>query len=602
MTETSGQHFFAEALARARECRSRHDLAGALRELRIGLDVPADYSLATTAARFLDNTCQGTAPSGYPARRVALIGADTLTFLQPVLRALAFRDGWWPEFYESPFGSWRQEILEGDSALRKFQPEITLILRGWRSLAPGTTEVGALIGEETALMQRAAKGLGLVIWPGFDLPEEGSALRHVLPEVNQRLKAALPPGMLWADFAEAQQLAGAPLWHDERLWEAVRQHPAPAGCVAVVEAWLALLRAGWGRMRKVLVTDLDNVLWGGVVGEDGVEGITCVGAYADYQKYLVELRERGVLLAICSKNNEADAREVFSKRSLLLTWDSFVGRMVNWEDKAANLCALSKKLKLGLDSFVFVDDNPVERARVRQALPEVAVPEIADDTSTYVCTLRQRRFFDNLSISKEDRNRAAAYQANELRDTLRAESATLETFLVSLKMTAEYGPLSEETLDRAEQLLARTNQWNLTTRRHDRAVLTGLMSQPDAVARWFRLRDCYGDHGLVGLWILKPGEAGVLEIDSWVMSCRVIARGLEEAMFNLMLESARNAGAQRLRGIYRPTVKNSLVKNWLPKLGFMPDPQSVEAGTDAYVLEISQAQPRPHFIGGIVAK
>jgi FkbH-like protein len=601
MSESAGQSFFAEALARARARRAVGDLAAAWRELRAGLDTPADYPDLVAVAKFLESTAPSAPPPGWAPRRVALIGADTLTFFRPILRSLAFRDGWWPVFYEAPFGAWRQEILEPRSALRQFQPEVTLILRGYRSLGEGSVDAAQLFEEELNLAQSAATGLGLVLWPGYDLPTHDAALRTALSEVNSRLRVALPPEIMWADLAEAQATVGGN-WTDERLWEAVRQHPSPAGSVAMVELWLAMLRARWGQTRKVLVTDLDNVLWGGLVGEDGVEGLrvgpgSAVGeAHAAYQRYLLELKERGVLLAVVSKNNDADAREVFARRAMLLQREDFTGWLVNWRDKAENLRVLATTLQLGLDSFVFVDDQPAERARVRQAIPAVAVPELPADPAQIAASLRARRFFDAPVISAEDRGRAAAYRANTQREESRAGTASVEDFLRGLEMIAEHGPVSPATLDRVEQLLTRTNQWNLATRRHARAEITALLARPGALAQWFRLRDRFGDNGLVGLWIALPRATGEWEIDSWVMSCRVIGRGLEDLMFNELVAAARTAGANRLRGVYRPTAKNSLVAGLLPGLGFSTLKNKTEGDEQNFVLELTQASERPHFI------
>jgi len=617
MSPPARQSFFADALARARERRAAHDFPGALRELRVGLDGPVDYHTAVKAAAMLPAL-----PPGLPVRRIALVGADTLVFLQPIIRALAFRDGWHPEFYEAPFGTWRQEILDPHSALRKFKPEVTLVLRSWREAGLPTTGVDSaavehLFENELALARCAAEGLGLVLWPGFDFPSDNAsgALednlpdRHtVLAEINQRLRGTLPPGILWVDLAELQSSVGKG-WVDERLWQAVRQYPSAAGSVALVELWLALCRARWGQARKVLVTDLDNVLWGGIVGEDGMEGVrvgpgTEAGvAHAAYQQFLVGLKNRGVLLAVCSKNNEADVVEVFARRAMPLRRDDFAGWMVNWSDKADNLRALAEKLQLGLSSFVFVDDQPAERARVRAALPEVAVPEMPDDIAEYIPFLQSRHFFDLLTFTAEDRARPAAYRANQEREQLRAGLTSVEDFLQSLDMSAEHGPFSEATMERVEQLLARTNQWNLTTRRHGRAELANLAARPGSLTQWFRLKDRFGDNGLVGLWVAvprtQPGETSAeeWEIDSWVMSCRVIGRGLEDLMFNTLVDAARNAGARRLHGVYRPTAKNALVAGLLPKLGFKPE-EGVPgpAGEQTFVLDLAESISRPHAI------
>jgi FkbH-like protein len=612
--------YFTEALARARACRKAQDGPGALLELRRGLEGALDYAAAVAAARFLDNTTAGRAPAGWPVRRVALIGADALEFLRPVVRTLAFRDGWWPEFYEAPFGAWRQEILDGQSALRAFQPDVTLVLRSWRSaglpaLADDPGEAAERIArEDLALAQRANEGLGLVLWSGFDFPthdvlgamgrHQAGARRAVLAEVNQRLRHEFPAGMLWVDLAEAQAAVGL-TWEDARWWHAARQHPSAVGSVTLVELWLALLRARWGAARKVLITDLDNTLWGGVVGEDGVDGLqvgagTAVGeAHAAYQEYLVELKSRGVLLAVCSKNNSADAAEVFARRTMPLRREDFSGWMVNWEDKVENLRALARMLNVGLDSFVFVDDNPAERARVRAALPEVAVPELPTEPAEFITCLNQRRFFEPLTVSAEDRQRHGAYQANLQRAESQQGAASVEDFLCGLEMTGERESFSEKNRERVAQLLARTNQWNLTTRRHGAAELTALGARPDVLTQAFRLGDRFGDNGLVGLWIAiaRGGAAGGFapewEIDSWLMSCRVIGRGLEDLMFNALVEMTRARGGRRLHGLYRPTAKNALVADWLSRLGFQP-----EAGQEgAFVLELQGVASRPHFIG-----
>jgi FkbH-like protein len=607
--------FFAEALTRARARRAAQDAPGALRELRGGLEGAPDYATTVAAARFLENTTGGTAPAGWPARRMALIGADSVEFLRPVLRSLAFRDGWWPDFYVAPFGAWRQEILDGQSALRAFQPEVTLVLRGWRAADPPeggvATGIESLIGEERALAQRAAEGLGLVLWPGFDFPDEeaegeigrekADTLRAALAEVNRCLRHELPPGVLWVDLAEAQAAVG-PAWEDARWWHSARQHPSAAGSVTLVEAWLALLRARWGATRKVLVTDLDNTLWGGIVGEDGVDGVR-VGpgsstgeAHAAFQEYLLALKNHGVLLAVCSKNNPADAAEIFARRVMPLAREDFAGWRVNWEDKAENLRALARQLNVGLDSFVFVDENPAERARVREALPQVAVPELPAEAAKFAARLKQRRFFEMAAVSAEDRQRHEFYRTNQQRAELAAGAATVEDFLRGLDMVAEQEPVSEKNLARVEQLLARTNQWNLTTRRHGLGELAALRARPDVLLQAFRLRDRCGDNGLVGLWIARAHLHGDWEIDTWLMSCRVIGRGLEDLMFNALVEMIRARGGRRLRGIYRATPKNGLVAGLLPRLGFALESGQAGAEEQLYVLDLEGVAPRPHFI------
>jgi FkbH-like protein len=351
-----------------------------------------------------------------------------------------------------------------------------------------------------------------------------------------------------------------------------------------------------------LVTDLDNTLWGGIAGEDGVDGLK-VGpaspageAHAAYQDYLLALRTRGVLLATCSKNNPADVDEVFTRRSMPLKREDFVGWKVNWEDKAQNLRVLAQELNVGLDSLVFVDDNPAERGRVRAALPEVAVPEMPEDPAQFADLLKRRRFFETLGLTEEDRQRHAAYQANAERTRAQAGAATVEDFLRGLEMVAEQETVSEKNIERVLSLLARTNQWNLTTRRHGAADMAALQVRPGSILETFRLRDRFGDNGLVGLWFAVPNSAEEWEIDTWLMSCRVIGRGLEELMYNALVEMARTRGAKRLRGLYRPTAKNALVADLLPRFGFGPVAARAEDVGQAYELALESAALRPHFI------
>jgi len=606
MNEATQPDYFASALARARTRRAANDIPGALRELRSGLDGKVDYLNAVAVASFLKNTTQNNPPAGWPAVHVALIGPDSVELLKPVFRALAFRDGWWPIFYDAPYGAWAQDILDPNSGLRAFKPEATFILRSWRA-AGADAEI--YLRDELSLATHASQGLGMVFWPGFDLPRENT---KTFVTLNEHLRADLPPDITWVDLAEAQSLAGED-WDDERLWQAVKQHPSAAGSIVLVELWLALLRARQGRVRKVLVTDLDDTLWGGTVGEDGVDGLHIGKNTPDgesrtaFQDYLISLKNRGVLLTVCSKNNDADALEVFKRRNMPLKRDDFAAWIVNWNDKTENLRSLAKSLNVSLDAFVFVDNDPAERARVRETLPEVAVPELSSHPSEWIATLRNRRFFDTLTLTKEDANRHAAYQANQQRAAMAASSTSLEDFLRGLDMVCEHGPFTPDNFARVEQLLSRTNQWNLTTRRHTRAQLDAFRTNPNVLTHVFHLRDRFGDNGLVGLWIAtqRPGSANTAstdwEIDSFLMSCRVIGRGLEQFMFNTLVETLRKRGAKHLFGTYIPTAKNTQVAGFFPKLGFQTTSEKAEDKTQTFLLTMVAAKSQHHYISQTAA-
>jgi FkbH-like protein len=358
----------------------------------------------------------------------------------------------------------------------------------------------------------------------------------------------------------------------------------------LADADLALIRAATGMVRKVLVLDLDNTLWGGVIGEDGLEGIRVGPPHADgeafvmLQHYARELKERGVLLAVCSKNNAADARLPFERHeSMVLRLDDFAAFVANWEDKPANLIRLSEQLGVGLDSFVFVDDNPVERALVRRELPEVAVPELGSDPARFVETLAQGRWFEALTLSGEDRERHAAYQANAARRELEAAAPDLEAFLRQLQMEVAHGPVSAGNLARVAQLVSKTNQFNLTTRRHPPEALRQFAADPAGWTQAFRLKDRYGDNGLVGVVIAVPAGESAWEIDTFLMSCRVIGRGLRRYMLATLLKTARERGITRVTGLYAPTPKNAMVAAMYPDAGFAPEP--TDGGTQRFVFD-----------------
>jgi FkbH-like protein len=445
-----------------------------------------------------------------------------------------------------------------------------------------------------------------IVQHSFDLPAQRSFgyLSHALAggqiamlrEVNRRLLQDVPKGFALLDLEGVQARATAP-WSDDKYWHLAKQHPAAAAVPTLVDHQAALIRAHLGLSKKVLAFDLDNTLWGGVIGEDGLEGIdigppSAVGeAYQALQQYAKELKSRGVLLAVCSKNNEADAKLPFEKHdATVLHLDDFAVFRANWEDKPSNLRAAAEQLQLGLDSFVFVDDNPMARALVRRELPEVAVPELPNDPTKFVEAIDRRMYFETLTLSAEDRSRHRTYQENTARRESREKAASLDDFLRELEMEAEVGPVDETVLARVVQLLGKTNQFNLTTRRHGEVRVREMMVSPRYWTQYFKLRDRFGDNGLVGLTIAHQpdDEAATWEIDTWLMSCRVIGRKLEEMMLATMADAAREHGIQMLRGVYIPTAKNSMVADLFGRLGFHPSGRV----DDAQLFELDLAAQR----------
>ena len=376
-----------------------------------------------------------------------------------------------------------------------------------------------------------------------------------------------------------------------------------------------------GQSRKWLVLDLDNTLWGGVIGDDGLEGIvlgqgSAAGeAYLEFQRYAKGLMERGVVLAVCSKNDEENALLPFEQHAeMVLRRGDIACFVANWEDKATNLRRIARELNLGLDALVFVDDNPAERGLVRRELPMVAVPEMPEDPAEFVRVLAAAGYFEGVGVTAEDRERAAQYAANARRAAGRsaaengagAGTTDLQSYLAGLRMELVWRPFDAAGRGRIVQLINKTNQFNLTARRVGEAEIERVMARTDVLALQFRLKDVYGDNGMIGVVLCEAataerlaaaGFAGVgvgasdLYIDTWLMSCRVLGRQVEEAMMNVLAAQAGARGVRRIFGHYVPTAKNAMVREHYARMGF----ELVETAADGatlWVLDVEGWQAR----------
>ena len=396
-----------------------------------------------------------------------------------------------------------------------------------------------------------------------------------LRRFNLELADAAPPGVTLFDLDHAASVFGRAGWFAERFWYHSR-HPFSLEAIPAVAAQAArLVNALKGGAKKGLVLDLDNTLWGGVIADDGLEGIRLSPgdpdgeAFIAFQDYLLKLKERGIILTVCSKNQEENARLPFEKHPhMRLRLADFAVFVANWDNKADNIAAIAETLEIGPDALVFVDDNPVERDLVRRFRPEVTVLEMPEDPALYVRTLDRAGLFETAAFSDEDRQRAEMYRQNASRKASRGRHADVGAFLRSLEMTAEHGPVGEAQLPRVAQLINKSNQFHLTTRRYSEADLRRMVADPERIAHWFRLRDRFGDNGLISVLLLRRVDAETLEVDTWVMSCRVLSRGMEAFVRNRMVRLAREAGCRRLIGVYLPTRKNGLVADLYGRLGF----------------------------------
>lgn len=420
----------------------------------------------------------------------------------------------------------------------------------------------------------------------------------VIAAVNAGLRtraAAAGASLLSVDAWAAQD--GLTQWFSRSLWHQAKQEVHPQASVVYGDQLARLVAALWGRSAKCLVLDLDNTVWGGVIGDDGMDGIAlgqgspAGEAFARFQRYAKRLRERGVLLAVCSKNDEANALEPFLQHpEMVLRRDDIASLRANWTDKATNLRAIAMELNIGLDALVFADDNPAERRLIRAELPMVHVPEMPEDPADYAQTLADAGYFEAASLTSEDRERTELYRANAQRAQEQASATDLGAFLDGLHMELHARPFDTQGLKRIAQLMNKTNQFNLTTKRYTESDVETMIAEPDAATLQLRLTDVHGDNGIIALTVgYRQGEA--LAVDTWLMSCRVLGRGVEDATLNLLAAQAQAMGCTRLTGEFRPTAKNSMVRDLYARLGFTQTSET--EGTTQWELALEGFTPRP---------
>ena len=409
----------------------------------------------------------------------------------------------------------------------------------------------------------------------IDLGLPGSP-RYLAAEFNRRLVLkARQQSHLLLDAGALASLVGQAAWSAGRYWYAAKYPFAAAMIPLYADNLMRIVAAQMGRSRRVLVLDLDNTLWGGVVGDDGIEGLalgngSALGeAHSALQRMALSLKERGVILCISSKNDEAIALDAFRNHpEMILKEGDIVAFRINWDDKAANIKAISETIDLGLDSFVFLDDNPAERKRVRDALPAVAVPELPEDPSDWPAVFAAAGYFEQAGFSNEDRLRAGFYKANALRAAQMERIGDHDEYLRSLGTTLSIAPFDSAGRKRIAQLISKSNQFNLTTRRYSEAEIAALQSSSDVFAIQARLEDIFGDNGMISAIICR--QAGQSwEVDTWIMSCRVLGRRVEEALLQYLVQQARLRGITEIIGRYIPTAKNGLVRDHFSRLGFV---------------------------------
>jgi len=550
--------------------------------------------------------------------RLGVLGNGTTDLFRPSLAAAAARHGVALQVVGTDYDQLAQTALDPASPINTAGCDAVLLAVDHRALPLAATPAAAS-GEAERMVDRAFGELRelrdglrrhcpLVIFQtlarppeplfgSFDIRLEAST-RSLLHRFNEHLRTlAAERGDAVLDVAALAETVGLQHWHHPGQWALYKLPFAQQMVPLFADHVGRLLGALRGRGRKVLVLDLDNTLWGGVIGDDGLSGLRIgqgdgVGeAFLSVQRAALDLHDRGVLLAVCSKNDEAVARAPFRDHAeMVLRETHFAAFLANWSDKASNLETITRILGLGLDSLVLLDDNPAERHQVREALPMVAVPELPDDPALYPRTLLAAGYFEAAAFSADDRQRTAQYRANAARSELLGASRDLAGYLRSLEMVATVAPFDAQVRPRVTQLINKTNQFNLTGRRCTEAEVEAMEGDPGTFTLCVRLADRFGDNGLISA-LAGRRTPDAWDIDIWVMSCRVLGREVERFVLNRLAEAARAAGAIRLTGQYIPTGRNGLVGELYRTLGFVQLGKIAADGAQSWELALAGFVP-----------
>jgi FkbH-like protein len=529
--------------------------------------------------------------------RLGIASNATTDFLAPALVATAARHGILLECVAGGFDQAPQDARDPHSGINRSRADAVLIALDHRGLplrpVPGDPQADeAAVAAALAHLEAIRRGFGenggaTCIVQTLARPPDSSfgsldvalpgTLRHLIDGFNRRLADGLrgSPDLV-LDVAAVAETVGLAEWHDPTLWNIGKVPFASAFLPIYADTVCRLVAALRGKSRRCLVLDLDNTLWGGAIGEEGLQGIVlgqgdATGeAFLEVQRTALALRARGVVLAACSKNEDEIARVPFkSHPEMLLREEHFAVFQANWEDKASNIRAIAEALSLGLDSLVLLDDSPVERGLIRELLPEVAVPELPDDPALYARTLLAAGYFEAVAFSAEDRGRADAYRENARRVALKQGSSGVGDYLRSLNAVVDFRPFDAAGRPRIAQLINKSNQFNLTTRRHTQAEIARIEGDPGCFSLQARLADSFGDSGMISV-VICVREREDWKIDTWLMSCRVLGRMVEHAVLQEIVRNAKLQGIRRLVGTYLPTERNKLVEGHYARLGFQP--------------------------------
>ncbi len=549
--------------------------------------------------------------------RVAILGGSTTDQVVNILELFLLKNGFRPSFYQSEYNQFYEDAVFGSSELDDFGPDIVYIHTSFRnvikfpSFGCGSDEVENQLEEDLERFRQIWKALERfrcpVIQNNFDLPPHRSlgnldcydihGKAFFLSRLNLEFAKAAreTSGLFLNDINYLAASFGLREWHDAGLWHTAKYAMSFDAFPNLANSIAAIIASILGKSKKCLVLDLDNTCWGGVIGDDGMGGIqlgqeSAAGeSFISFQAYAKELSKRGVILAVASKNDDKIAREGFTHPDSVLKVDDFVAFKANWDPKPENIEIIAKDINIGLDSLVFIDDNAMERSIVKAQLPDVAVPDVGDQVINFIDFIEGNSYFEAVNISPDDIERTKFYSNDQSRKKQKASFSSYQDFLNSLEMTSEIRPFSNHYLERISQLINKTNQFNLTTKRYSLTEVSEFLSSEDYITLYGRLTDKFGDNGLITVVIGKIKD-NQCHIDSWLMSCRVLKRDMEFAVLEILVAECVARGLEEIIGTYRESPKNKMVADLFTKFGF--ETISSESGCPRWRLKLSTYKKR----------
>ena len=528
--------------------------------------------------------------------KIFVASGTTTDEIIKILEVFLLNAGLKPEFLQGNYGLFYEDLIFENKDLKDFNPDLIYVHTSFKNLknipkvSDNISDINQKLNDEFCnfkdIWEKIGENYGCpVIQNNFEMPPQrilgnldsthSNGLTNYINNLNVKFSrhANEDDNLYLNDINYLSAFHGIENWFSMKEWYRSK-HSVSLSYIPYLSYNIAnIISALYGKSKKGLVLDLDNTLWGGVIGDDGVSeikignGSPVSEAYLDFQKYIKELHSRGIMLSIASKNDMKNALEGLNHSDGALNEKDFISIKANWSDKAGNIQEISKELNIHNDALVFIDDNPAERDLVKQFLPEINVLNVTDDISDYMDILDKSGFFEVTSISKDDINRNSTFEANKQRAKFEKKAVNYQEYLISLEMKSVIKESKGEQIERISQLINKTNQFNLTTFRHTAAEVTKFIESKDSIVIYGTLDDRFGENGIISVMVCNvfPEE---IEIHIWVMSCRVFKRDMEFAMFDKLVDIAKKMNKKIIRGIFIPTKKNQLVSDLYETLGF----------------------------------